>query len=95
MFLNHLRPIPDYEDIFPKGNIHDFRREIDVVSTEDFDVFHEAVKLWKLKKNDPIETLDETTSMQRGFKKRILENKKFGWGHSFIVFDGENILTKH
>ncbi len=86
---------PDYEDIFPKGNIHDFRREIDVVSTEEFDVFHEANKLWKLNKDDPIETLEERTSMQRGFKKRLIENKKFGWGHSFIVFDGENILTKH
>ena len=85
---------PDYEEIFSKGNIHDFRREVDVVYTEDFNFFHEAVKVWKTNKDAPIETLEENTSMQRGFKKRLIENKNFGCGYSFIVFDGENILTK-
>ena len=85
---------PEYEEIFPKGNIHDFRREVDLVGSEEFDTLSIAFRIWGTKKDLPTEQLPEDTSMQRGFKKHILDKKPFGWGYSFIVFDGENILTK-
>ena len=86
---------PEYEEIFKKGNIHDFRREVDLIGSEEFDTLNIAFRIWGTKKDLPTEQLPEDTSMQRGFKKHILDKKPYGWGYSFIVFDGENILTKH
>ncbi len=86
---------PNYSEVFDKGNVYGFRKEVEIVNSFDFKEFNQAFRIFGLKKDLPVVDLPENTSMQRKFKKYLLENKPHGYAQGYLLFDGENILTKN
>ena len=87
---------PDYEEIFDKGNVHDFRHEFEMEGKVEQQGFLDAHRVFGNIKNLKVEDYPENTSLQRAFKKRMLENGNgYGYGYGYFVFDGEKILTEN
>lgn len=82
-----------YKDFLPENsNILKFIGDFEIVSSEARDKFNDAWRVFNKSGYKSPKKWDETTSMQRAFKKHVLSGGKTGHGHGIIVFDGEKIV---
>lgn len=88
---------PDYRKIFKEcaKNIYSFMKNFEFYDTYYHDKFFDCWRVFNVDlENCVIDDLPENTRLQRGFKKYLKENDKFGGARGCVLFDGENILTR-
>ncbi len=86
---------PEYGKILsPSSNIVSFQHDFDIVGREDGEEFGDAWRLFGADYQKPTAELPQRTSMQRAFKKYLMEGGKTGEGIGVLVFDGEKILNR-
>lgn len=78
----------------PSSNIVSFQEDFDLVGWEETETFGDAWRVFGAASRGPLENLPEGTSMQRGFKRWLLEGHKTGEGRGVLVFDGKTLLTR-
>lgn len=84
---------PKHRDFLPPdSNILDFMGDFDIIHSEEFLEFDNAWRIFGKHGTLPPNQWPQETSLQKAYKKRILEGKKVGNGYGIIVFDGEKIL---
>jgi hypothetical protein len=87
---------PPHAQLFAKGsNIERFYELFDIISTHEYKSNSE---LWRVFSVPYFEGMDysalpENTSLQKSFKKFLIEGGKMGGGVGMILFDGNNIIT--
>ena len=83
---------PEYEKVYDKGsNLYSFLNDFKIIHPRQ----HGIENLWRVYNcpNDtPIAELPENTSLQRNFKKWLLNGGTVGNGYGVIAFDGKNII---
>ncbi len=85
---------PPYREILsPGSNIVDFMGDFDILGQDEDREFGDSWRLFGADYQKPYEQLPEGTSMQRAFKKYLLEGGVPGCGRGVLVFDGEKLLT--
>lgn len=86
---------PPYGKILsPSSNIVSFQQDFDIVGQESGEEFDDAWRLFGKDYQKPLGELPERTSMQRAFKKYLLEGGKSGEGKGVLIFDGEKIVNR-
>lgn len=86
---------PPYGKILSaKSNIVSFQQDFDIVGQETDDEFGDAWRLFGADYKKPTAELPERTSMQRAFKKYLMEGGKTGEGKGILIFDGEKIVNR-
>lgn len=88
---------PDYQPIFKEcaKNTYSFNNNFYIYETYPYEKFFDCWRLFNVDIEDcVIADLPEETRMQKGFKKYLMENNKFGGGRGAALFDGEKILTR-
>lgn len=84
---------PPYREILsPASNIVSFQGDFDIAFSQEEEKFHDAWRVFGADYEKPAAELPEKTSMQRAFKRWLLEGKKTGEGFGVLVFDGERIV---
>lgn len=78
----------------PSSNTVRFIHDFDVVEQEDTDSFHDKWRVFGAGASKSDADLPEDTSMQRAYKKYLLEGGKTGAALAILVFDGERITNK-
>ena len=61
---------------------------------EETETFGDAWRVFGAASRGPLENLPEGTSMQRSFKRWLLEGHKTGEGRGVLIFDGKTLLTR-
>lgn len=85
-----------YLDFLPEqSNIRKFINDFELIENEPSDDFHNGWRVFGKDSDLPIEQLPERTSLQRQFKKYLMDGNKTGHGFGIIVFDGEKIINTH
>lgn len=85
---------PEYKNILsPNSNIVSFMGDFDLIKSETEDEFHDAWRVFGGDYQKPAQELPEKTSMQRAFKKWLMEGHKTGAGLGVLIFDGEKIVN--
>lgn len=84
----------EYAKILKPGNISDFQKDFDILSSTADKDFGDSWRLFGADYQKPTAELPEKTSMQRAFKKFLLEGREPGMGMGVLVFDGEKLLTR-
>ena len=85
---------PEYKNILPeKSNIVSFMGDFDVFASHDQERFEDGWRVFADKSNLPPKKLPESTSLQRAFKKHLINGGKVGCGYGVLIFDGENIIN--
>lgn len=82
------------EILSPTSNTVRFMNDFDIIDSEDEKEFGERWRVFGKDFELPDEQLPEKTSMQKGYKKWILEKKPFGMAYGILIFDGEKIVNK-
>ena len=82
------------EILSPTSNIVSFSSDFDVIRWKESEEFHDAWRVFGGEYQNPPADLPENTSMQRAFKKWLMEGKKTGSGFGVLLFDGEKILNR-
>ena len=86
---------PTYREILgEKSNVSDFMSDFDMVKTFDQDKFGDDWRVFGRDHSKPVEEYPENTRMRRAFKKHLLSGGKVGCGLGYVVYDGENLLTR-
>lgn len=86
---------PSYGEILaPGSNIADFQRDFALIGQDDEEKFGDAWRLFGAGYEKPLSELPERTSMQRAFKKYLLDGGRTGEGRGVLLFDGERLLTR-
>ena len=84
---------PPYREILsPASNIVSFQGDFDIAFSQEEEKFHDAWRVFGADYEKPAAELPEKTSMQRAFKRWLLEGKKTGEGFGVLVLDGERIV---
>ncbi len=82
------------EILSPTSNIVSFSHDFDVIRWKEQEEFHDAWRVFGAEYQKPAADLPENTSMQRAFKKWLVEGKKTGSGFGVLLFDGKKILNR-
>ncbi len=84
---------PEHRKFLPENsNILRFMDDFEIISSSEQDEFHNGWRVFGKDSDLPLEQLPEKTSLQRAYKKWLLDGNKAGDGYGIIVFDGEKIL---
>ncbi len=84
---------PEHRKFLPESsNILRFIDDFEIISIGENDVFRDAWRVFGKDADLPFEQLPEKTSLQRAYKKWLLDSNKSGDAYGIIVFDGEKIL---
>ena len=85
---------PNKEILNPKSNIISFMNEFKIVDTILLKDDEIRLDLWRIfgymAEDDPFENLPEKTSLQRAYKKFLLEGNMPGQGIGVFVYDSKN-----
>ena len=85
---------PNHFEFLPKeSNVLRFISDFDVFAEAQADEFSYAFRIFGDVRGKAVEEYSEKTSMQRAYKKWILDGNKPGSGQGVIVFDGEKIIS--
>ncbi len=86
----------EHYNFLPKhSNLLKFMDDFDFQSTSETDEFNNKWRLFGKSAEKPIEEWDERTSLQRAYKKRLLEGKPVGSALGFIIIEnGVNVTKK-
>ena len=84
---------PYKEILSPNSNIVSFMNDFDVYRLQEDEAFNDGWRIFGADMTKEPKDLLEETSLQRAFKKYLMEDKKTGHGFGIIVFDGEKILN--
>ena len=83
---------PEYRKVLSgSSNIVSFQDDFTILEIDD-GAFQDAWRVFGPAADGPTEQLPEDTSMQRAFKKHLLEGGKNGSALGVLVFDGERLL---
>ncbi len=87
----------EHYNFLPKtSNLLKFMDDFDLQYTYEFTDFEDKWRLFGKSSEKPIEEWDEKTSLQRAYKKRLLEGKPIGESKGFIIMEnGINITKKN
>lgn len=88
---------PEYRHIFKEcsQNIDSFINNFYIYGSYDYEKFTDCWRVFNVDIDKcVVDELPEDTRLQRGFKKYLQENNKFGGGRGALLFDGEKILTR-
>ncbi|MBE6787614.1 MAG: hypothetical protein E7537_04630 [Ruminococcaceae bacterium] len=88
---------PEYSQIFKEcaKNTYSFAQNFELYDIYYHEKFFDCWRIFNVDIDDcVIDDLPEDTRMQKGFKKYLKENNKFGGARGCLLFDGENILTR-
>lgn len=88
LYPEHYRFLPE------NSNILRFMDDFDLPFYSHFPDFHDAWRLFGKSSQKPLEEWDEKTSLQRAYKKRLLEGKPTGDAMGFIIMEGGENVTK-
>ena len=66
--------------------------DFNLISSEEKDKFGDAWRVFGKSAELAPEQWDENTTLQKAFKKHILNGGKTGGGYGVVVFDGEKIV---
>ena len=83
-----------YRFLPPHSNILKFMDDFDLPFYAHFPDFHDAWRLFGKSSEKPLEEWDEKTSLQKAYKKRLLEGKPTGDAMGFIIMEGGENVTK-
>ncbi len=84
---------PEHRKFLPENsNILRFMDDFEMISVGESEEFHNGWRVFGKDSDLPITQLPEKTSLQRAYKKWLLDGNKAGDGYGIIVFDGEKIL---
>ncbi len=84
---------PEHRKFLPENsNILRFMDDFEIVSSHESDEFHSGWRVFGKDSDLPLEQLPEKTSLQKAYKKWLIDGNKAGGGYGIIVFDGEKIL---
>lgn len=84
---------PKYKEVFGENsNTTRFAQMFDIFKVIESESFENGWRVFKSSWAKSPEELDEDTSMQRRFKKWILEGKSHGAAYGMLFFDGEKIV---
>lgn len=86
----------EHYNFLPKhSNLLKFMDDFDLQETYEFTEFEDDWRLFGKSTEKPLEEWDEKTSLQRAYKKRLLEGKPVGESKGFIIMeDGVNVTKK-
>ena len=85
----------NYRFLPEKSNIIKFMDDFDLAFYSHFKEFRGKWRLFGKSSEKPIEEWDEKTSLQRAYKKRLLEGKPSGDAMGFIIMeDGVNVTKR-
>ena len=82
------------EFLDPQSNIIAFMNDFDIVSYTETDKFPDAWRVFTDKHELPPEQWPTDSSLQRGYRARMLDGGKTGTGFGVIVFDGDEIVNQ-
>jgi len=87
---------PEHYNFLPeKSNIIKFMNDFDIQFYADQPDFHDAWRVFGKSSQKPLEEWDEKTSIQKAYKKRLLEGKPSGDAMGFIIMEnGVNVTKK-
>ena len=89
LYPEHYRFLPQ------NSNILRFMDDFDLTFYSHFPDFHDKWRLFGKSSQKPLEEWDEKTSLQRAYKKRLLEGKPSGDAMGFIIMEnGVNVTKK-
>ena len=66
--------------------------DFEMVEWEEEEGFHNGWRVFGKDSDLPLEQLPEKTSLQKAYKKWLVDGNKAGHGYGIIVFDGEKIV---
>jgi len=85
---------PEYKSILsPKSNIVSFMGDFDVFASHEQEKFEDGWRVFADKSELPPKKLPENTSLQKAFKKHLINDGKVGCGYGVLIFDGEKIIN--
>ena len=83
---------PPHYEVYPENsNLRKFYELFDVISSNKTENNPDAWRVFNTESED-YENLPEDTTLQRRFKKYLIEGNKMGSGFGVILFDGEKII---
>ncbi len=89
LYKEHYNFLPE------SSNLLKFMNDFDLQETYEFDDFEDKWRLFGKSSERPLEEWDEKTSLQRAYKKRLLEGKPIGESKGFIIMEnGVNVTKK-
>lgn len=84
---------PKHREFLPENsNILRFMDDFELVEWSEEDDFHNGWRVFGKDSDLPVEQLPEKTSLQKAYKKWLVDGNKAGHGYGIIVFDGEKIV---
>ncbi len=84
---------PDNEKMLPEhSNILGFYRDFDVYDQIEREDFNDGERIYGAKWYGKVKDLPEDSSLQRAYKKWLMDGKKLAVGRGVILFDGEKII---
>ncbi len=85
---------PEYKKILPQqSNIVSFMGDFDVFASHEQESFSDGWRVFAGDCDKSVEDLPEKTSLQRAFKKHLIEGGSVGCGYGVLIFDGEKIIN--
>ena len=78
----------------PTSNILSFAQDFDIILQNDHDTFNDMWRVFGADSHKPLAELPEKTSMQKNYKKYLLDGKKTGSGVGILIFDGNKFLHR-
>ena len=83
---------PGYKDVLPENsNIRSFMDDFTILEVDEGEGFDDAWRVFGPDAQKPPEELPEKTSMQRAFKRHLLNGGETGAALGLLVFDGEKL----
>lgn len=82
------------EILSPASNTVSFSNDFDVIRWKEWDDFYDAWRIFGADHRKPAADLPKNTSMQRAYKKWLMEGNKAGSGFGILLFDGEKIINR-
>ena len=88
---------PQYREVFgEKSNIANFKSNFEIVDVQNKEKFDEMWRVFGVECDSiDINDLPSNTTMQKNFIQYMKKGYSFGVATGFILFDGENVLTKN
>ncbi|MDD6308015.1 MAG: acyltransferase domain-containing protein [Clostridia bacterium] len=88
---------PQYREVFgEKSNIANFKSNFEIIDVQNKEKFDEMWRVFGVECDSiDINDLPSNTTMQKNFIQYMKKGYSFGVATGFILFDGENVLTKN
>lgn len=84
---------PNAEMLGQKSNITKFLKNFRIVSVTEHPFDPDDSGLYADRRIKTPEEIPETSTLQRAYKKRLLEGRLIGEGRGIFLFDGKNVIT--